>query len=137
MNKQQFYTLGSALLASTALSTGAMAAAGTFTTNGATFSSTALKVANTAFSTTAGTADAISVGNTSPGAAGSFGLAFSNGVNIGSSGGTFAIQVTVGNATVVPGTVPTGGGSVVLLTRSGSASFTGTGGTVATVGVCT
>lgn len=63
MNRQQLYTLSGVLLASTALAGMADAATvGHSVANGVTFSTKALQVANTIFSTTATTADATNVG---------------------------------------------------------------------------
>jgi len=63
MNRQQLYTLSGVLLASTALAGMAEAATlGHSVANGASFSTSALKIANTIFSTTATTADTVNVG---------------------------------------------------------------------------
>ncbi len=119
MNRQQFFTFGGALLASTALSSGAMAATssvGTFDNTGAVYTAGALKVSNTVFSTTAATADAITLGGTV-----SFGVQFCTSCNI-PSGLTFNIEVTVANA--VPSNLTLL--STHLIHRSATGSFVGT-----------
>jgi len=119
MNRQTFFTLGGALLASSALTGGALAGTpGNFTATGLTFSSTAIKVANTLFSTTAASADAVTIGGNV-----NFGISFCSTCNL--PGGTgFNVDVTVTGAAPVQSSVTLA--RTVFLTRSGSASFTGT-----------
>jgi len=119
MNRQTFFTLGGALLASSALTGGALAGTpGTFNVTGTTFSSTAVKVANTLFSTTAATADAVTIGGGV-----NFGISFCSTCNL--PGGTgFNVDVTATGAAPVQSSVTLA--RTVFLTRSGSASFTGT-----------
>lgn len=91
MNKTQFYTLSSALLASTALS--GTATAGTIGRyNSGTFTTVPVTVANTVFSTTASTANAIVIGGVAASDNG-FGMRYSNNFS-GSTGWTTEFTIT-------------------------------------------
>jgi len=91
MNRQQLYTLSGVLLASTALAGIAEAATvGRSVTNGGSFTTSALKIANTIFSTTATTADAIAVGGEA-----AFVVKFSNQFTTGTK---FAVEIDVSGA---------------------------------------
>jgi len=92
MNKYQLYTLGGALLAATSLS-GAVQAAGSvghFNSGAATnvFTAGALKISNTAFSTTAATANAQVIDGANVGA--NLGFLFTNSYNQG-----FNLNITI------------------------------------------
>src|SRR4051812_21646458 len=106
MNRQTFFTFGGALLASTALTSGAMAGTpGQFSPVAGlpqfTFSSTTVKVANTLFSGTATTADAVTIGGTPK-----FGVSFCSVCNI-PGGTTFNIDITVTGAAPLQSSVTT------------------------------
>ena len=119
MNRQTFFTFGGALLASTALTSGAMA--GTFgqaTANGATYSTTSIKVANTLFSGTATTADAITLGGGQY-----FALTFCSSCNIPSNT-TFGVNLTFTGGS--PSNVTTGSVSLLLRSSGSLATFNGT-----------
>jgi len=101
MNRQTFFTFGGALLASSALTGGAMAGnVGTIDATGtgqaaaaAAFSTTIIKVANTIFSTTVATADALTVGSQK-----NFAIQFCPTCNV-SGGVTFSVTANVTGAT--------------------------------------
>ena len=113
MNRQTFFTFGGALLATTALTSGAMA--GTVgTISDTSFTAGAIKVANTVFSTTATTADAITVGSASVG----FGIQFCPTCSM-SAGAIFAITGTVAGGTAVAAGLQA---ATHLLIRSGTAT---------------
>jgi len=80
MNKTQFFTLSGALLASTALSGAASAGTiGKYDASGA-FTTTSVSIANTVFSTTASTANGVSIGSAT---ARKFGMSYSNQFGVG------------------------------------------------------
>src|SRR6185295_11082551 len=124
MNKQQLYTAGSVLLATTALTSAANAGAvsGVITAGTVigTQAYTALNIANTVFSTTAATANAVTVGPTS------IYIAFANNFTAATK---FSVELDPINAGFVQ-TVD----SYVLLSSAGSFL---TGFTVAASTACT
>jgi len=99
MKRQQLYTLGGVLLASTALSGMAEAAiVGHATAAGAAgFTTSALKIANTIFSTTATSADTVSVGGDA-----AFVVKFSNTFTLSTK---FSVEIDVAGAQFNPNAV--------------------------------
>ncbi len=126
MNRQTFFTFGGALLASTALTSGfAMAgtvgygtASGSNNSTGAGFTTSAVKIANTLFSTTAATADAVVVGGVH-----SFGVNFCNVCSV-PFGTIFNVDVTVTGAAPVQASITAL--RTFLLNRTGAGSFIST-----------
>jgi len=126
MKRQQLYTLGGVLLASTALSGMAEAAVvGHATAAGAVgFTTTALKIANTIFSTTATSADTVSVGGDT-----AFVVKFSNSFTASTK---FSVEVDVagaqfnpnaaGDIRVIVGGLTTTGSSFETTTSSAACS---------------
>lgn len=131
MNKTQFYTLGGALLASTALT--GTASAGTIgrydTTNN--FTTSAASIANSIFSTTASTANSVVIGS----AAGDnhFGMRYNNNF----SGTThFTTEFTVSGARFITAGLTTANVKLMLTTATNTASVVSTlSGTVACASV--
>jgi len=114
MNRQQLYTLSGVLLASTALAGLAEAATvGHSVANGGSFTTSALKIANTIFSTTATSADTVNVGGEA-----AFVVKFSNqfttstkfSVEIDIAGAQFNTSAT-GNINVLIADLGTNGGT--------------------------
>ena len=129
MNRQTFFTLGGALLASTALTSGAMAGtAGNTAVGGGAYSTTSIKVANTLFSTTATTADALTLGGVP-----NFALSFCSSCNIPSNT-SFGINLTFTGAS--PSNVTTGSVSLLLRSSGNLTTFAGTVGANTTL-ICT
>lgn len=119
MNRQTFFTFGGALLASTALTSGAMAGSvGQIGAGGTAYSTTSIKVANTLFSTTATTADAITLGG-----AQNFALSFCSSCNIPSNT-SFGVNLTFTGAS--PSNVTTGSVSLLLRSTGNLTTFAGT-----------
>ena len=119
MNRQTFFTFGGALLASTALTSGAMA--GTFGpagANAATYSTSSVKVANTLFSTTATSADTLTLGGGQ-----NFALVFCSSCNIPSNT-SFGVNLTFTGGS--PSNVTTGSVSLLLRSSGSVATFNGT-----------
>ena len=117
MNKTQFYTLSGALLASTALSSAANAGTiGRY--NSSSFTSSALTIDSTVFSTTASTANAVVIGGV--GATDrDIGMAYNNNF----SGTThWTTEFTIAGARFITGTLTTANVQILVASQGNAAS---------------
>jgi len=126
MNRQQLYTLSGVLLASTAIS-GVASAATVGVGTGVSNSTTAVKVANTIFSTTVSSADAVNV-NTVGGK--SFAVVFTNAYTTATK---FSVEVDVSGAQFNTANV----GALKILVRDSTNSLATYANTVAASATCT
>jgi hypothetical protein len=122
MNKQQLYTFGGALLASTALSGAANALTwGKVDTSLASFTTTPFSIANTLFSTTASTANGVTI---TPGAT-RVAARFSNIYSSSTTAGTrFSVEITPTGATFTTGTATLANANFLIANATGT--FTNT-----------
>jgi hypothetical protein len=122
MNKQQLYTFGGALLASTALSGAANALTWGKVDGSLNWSTTPFSIANTLFSTTASTANTVSI---TPGAV-RVAAKFSNVYSSSTASGTrFSVEITPSGAAFTTGTASLAN-AAFLINRADNASFTDT-----------
>jgi len=126
MNKQQLYTFGGALLASTALAGAAnaltWARVNNADGNGFTFSTTPFSIANTLFSTTASTANAVTITPSSL----RVGASFSNLYTVATAANTrFSVEITPTGGAFSTGTAALNNANF-LIQLSGQTTFTAT-----------